>query len=186
MIVGLKENVPYVIKASPEVSITGSLLADEISKAISLLGRSGFRVRGVVGDNHSSNVNAYSDLLTKYGGADPNGLYIKHPDNETKIYLFYDNVHLVKNIRNNLFNAKKFVFPECSISIQDKTIHFPAGYLSWGDLHKVYDIDSKLAAHLREANKLTYRSLHPGNDKPSVNLALAIFTHERFLQNMKK
>ena len=34
MIVGLKENVPYVIKASPEVSITGTWLADEVAKAI--------------------------------------------------------------------------------------------------------------------------------------------------------
>ena len=38
MIVGLKENVPYIIKASPEVTFTGSWLADEISKAISALG----------------------------------------------------------------------------------------------------------------------------------------------------
>ena len=89
MIVGLKENVPYVIKASPEVTITGSWIKDEVSKAISLLGKAGFRVRGVVSDNHSTNVNAYKNLIEKYGGADGDGLLIY-----TKIYLFYDNVHL--------------------------------------------------------------------------------------------
>lgn len=41
----------------------------------------------------------------------------------------------------------------------------------------MFDLDSKLPAHLRKANKLTYRSLHPGNNKQSVSLALSIF-HE--------
>ena len=185
MIVGLKENVPYVIKASPEVSISGAWLADEIAKAISLLSRSGFRVRGVVSDNHSANVNAYTNLLSEYGNSDPSGLFIQHPDSETKTYLFYDNVHLLKNIRNNLLNAKKFVFPECSISIQNKTVQFPAGFISWGGIHKVFDFDSKLTTgNLRKAPKLTYRSLHPGNNKQSVPLALAIF-HESTIAGVR-
>ena len=45
------------------------------------------------------------------------------------------------------------------------------------DLHSIYDQDSKLLANLRKANKLTYRAMHPGNNKQSVNLALSLF-HE--------
>ena len=67
-----------------------------------------------------------------------------HPDNNSRIYIFYDNVHLLKNIRNNLFNAKRFVFPELEILLNDEIrISIPNGYISWSDLHLVYDKDSK-------------------------------------------
>ena len=42
-------------------------------------------------------------------------------------------------------------------------------------MHSIYDQDSKLPANLRKANKLTYRAMHPGNNKQSVNLAISIF-----------
>ena len=55
MIQGLKESVPIVVKASPEVTLTGQWLADEVSHCITSLGQVGFKVRGIVADNHSSN-----------------------------------------------------------------------------------------------------------------------------------
>ena len=96
--------------------------------------------------------------------------------NDKKIYLFYDNPHLMKNIRNNLLAAKKFVFPEFSHSIKhEETINVPAGYITWGNLHTVHDMDEKLQGILRKAPELKYKALHPGNNKQSVPLALAIF-----------
>ena len=83
----------------------------------------------------------------------------------------------MKNVRNNLFNAKKFVFPSFTFNVQEVVINSTDGYISWSDLHSIYDQDSKLPANLRKAHKLTYRSMHPGNNKQSVNLALSIF-HE--------
>ena len=50
-------------------------------------------------------------------------------------------------------------------------------YHGQSDLHSIYDQDSKLPANLRKANTLTYRAMHPGNNKQSVNLVLSIF-HE--------
>ena len=88
---------------------------------------------------------------------------------------FYDNVHVIKNIRNNLFNAKKFVFPEISLNLRDEVVSTPAGFISWKDLRGMYDEESKLPANLRKANKLNYRVTHPGNNKQCVNLALAVF-----------
>ena len=39
------------------------------------------------------------------------GKIINHPSNTANhIYLFFDPVHLLKNIRNNLFNSKRFIF----------------------------------------------------------------------------
>ena len=32
----------------------------------------------------------------------------------SKVYLMYDSVHLIKNVRNNLLNSKRFVFPAFS------------------------------------------------------------------------
>ena len=55
------------------------------------------------------------------------------------------------------------------------SIHFPARYITWSDLHTIYDKDERLASNLKKAHKLTYTALHPGNNKQNVPLALAIF-----------
>ena len=57
-------------------------------------------------------------------------LFIQHPDNNTKTYLFFDNVHLMKNVRNNLFNAKKFVFPSFTFNVQGVVINSLDGCIS--------------------------------------------------------
>ena len=43
MIQGLKESVPIVVKASPEVTLIGQWLADEVSECIISLGKVGFK-----------------------------------------------------------------------------------------------------------------------------------------------
>ena len=56
--------------------------------------------------------------------------------------------------------------------------------MSWKLLHPVFDENEKLheilKANLRKANKLTYKVLHPGDNKQSVLLALAIFDPTTF------
>ena len=179
MITGLKKSIPYVIKACPETSIKGKWLAEHVEGAIVSLSEVGFIVKGIVADNHSANVCAFNSLLDKFPG-DTSRLFMLHPDNKSRIYMFYDNVHLLKNIRNNLFNVKRFVFPELEILLNDEIrISIPNGYISWSDIHFVYDEDCKLPANLRKAPKLTYRALHPGNNQQNVNLALGIFHKAR-------
>ena len=66
-------------------------------------------------------------------------LFIKHPKSKTKTYLFFDTVHLVKNIRNNLLNARKFVFPPFGFNIRDQQSITMVGTLSgqtWNTLAK--------------------------------------------------
>ena len=58
MIVGLQKAIPYVVRSSAEVYITGLWLKKEINECITSLHQSGFKVRAVVTDNHSTNVNA--------------------------------------------------------------------------------------------------------------------------------
>ena len=174
MIVGLKESIPYVVQAVPEVTITGDWLSEKISKCLISLGEAGFIVRGIVTDNHSANVNAFSYLRKKYGN--DSELFIRHPSNNGKnTYMFFDSVHLIKNIRNNLLNCKKFVFPPFEYVRNGISIHCPAGYICWSNFHRIYEKDANLMAGLKKARKLTYQSLHPGNNKQDVNLALSIF-----------
>ena len=63
MVVGVKSSTPYVIEASPEVSINGNWLANEIDGCVAILAENGFiKVRAVMTDNHSINVTAFSAL----------------------------------------------------------------------------------------------------------------------------
>ncbi len=176
MIVGLKESVPYIIQATPETTFDGKWLAQKIKENLKVLADAGFRVRGVVADDHSTNVNAFDRIRTQFKSTSSEFVMNPYTIN-LKTYLFYDNVHLIKNIRNNLLNGKKFVFPAFKFENGNIKVDCPAGYVTWGDLHKIYDKDSELKANLRKAPKLTYSSLHPGNKKQSVPLALSIF-HE--------
>ena len=175
MIVGLLESIPYIIKSLPEVKIEGGWLKEEIVKAIELLHSIGFKVRCVVADNHSTNVSAYSKILTS-NGCDIDDLAVILKDG-SKVYLFYDSVHLMKNIRNNLLNCKRFIFPAFRFSGFIDDISCGAGEISWKLLHDVYEKDMNLQSNLRKAPKMSARVLHPGSNKQSVPLALAIF-HE--------
>ena len=94
--------------------------------------------------------------------------------NSRKIYLFYDIVHLVKNIRNNLLNRKRFIFPRFSFHGFKDNIIVSGGEISWKLFHDVFEKDVLLSANLRKAPKLSQKVLHPGRNKQSAPLALAI------------
>ncbi|XP_065639339.1 uncharacterized protein LOC136072179 [Hydra vulgaris] len=66
MIATLKKKINFVIKAIPEVKIEGKWLADHVDECITSLQENGFHVRGVISDNHSTNVSAFSHLMQKY------------------------------------------------------------------------------------------------------------------------
>ena len=89
--------------------------------------------------------------------------------------MFFDTVHLIKNIGNNLIGARFFQIPQLQLELQELTLIVPAGNVSWRRHHKVHDADHSLNFHLRKAPSLNYQALHPGNNKQSVPLALAIF-----------
>ena len=117
MICGLKTLIPIIVKAFPHIFLNEEWVASHMADCISILSESGFKVRAIVTDNHSSNVNAFKALKKMFHAqASDSSLFLQHPENPTKAYLFFDNVDFLKNIRNNLLNSKKFVFPEFSFS----------------------------------------------------------------------
>ena len=101
MMIGLKQNIPYLIKPGPVVKPERNWLKTEILNCTELLVENKFFLRGIVCDNHTSNVLAFFEIICEY-----------ERDNESlsfekgliKNYLFYDSVHLIKNIWNNLLN----------------------------------------------------------------------------------
>ena len=58
---------------------------------------------------HKPSFSAYIQLLVENGKA-ADDLFITL--NGRKIYLFFDTVHLIKNVRNNLLIKKRFLFPD--------------------------------------------------------------------------
>ena len=103
--------------------------------------------------------------------------YINIPNSPQKIFLFFASVHILRNIRYSLLSRKKFVNPGFTFEISNVHISSENGYIVWSDMHKIYDKDNLLDAKLRKASKLTFKELHPRDNKQSVNLAIAIF-HE--------
>ena len=130
MINSLKDSIPFVVKAMPELTLSGKWIAKHIEEVLTLH-QCGFHVRAAICDDHSTNVAAFNLLLKKYGIKDSPDA-IKHPSRENgKIYLFYDSVHLVKNIRNNLLNGRRFNFPSFSFHDFYDDIDVPEGKITW-------------------------------------------------------
>ena len=94
-----------------------------------------------------------------------------------KIYLCFDTVHLIKSIRNNLLNNKRFIFPAFTFEKFNDLINAESGNISWKLLHDTYEKGCTLQANLRKTPRLNLKVLHPGNNKQSLPLALAII-HE--------
>ena len=151
-----------VIKTLPETKIIGEWLNPQILESLCSLHTAGFYVCAVITNNHSVNVAAFSLLKKKEFS----------PNNSDEDLLIF---HLLKNIRNNLLNAKRFLFPSFLFQGFSEDINFSGGEICWHLLNCVYERDSNLQANLRKAPKLTYETLHPGNKKQNVQLALIYF-----------
>ena len=82
---------------------------------------------------------------------------------------------MIKNARNNLLNSKRFVFPAFSFEGLMDTVNLISGEITWALLHQVRERDEKLLGKLRKASKLTFKTLHPGDNKQNVSRALNVF-----------
>ena len=105
MIIGLKENVPYFVKVAPVTFLNSELLKDELLNCLELLITGRFNMRADICDNHAVNVSVLQF------GEDNESLLIMRI-NKQKVYLFYNTLHLIKNVRNNLLSKKQLVFQQ--------------------------------------------------------------------------
>ena len=152
MILGLKENIPYIIKSVPERQINGKWIKEQILDSFKTLKNCVFRVRAIVSDNHSANRLAYKVLLKEFGHLDDN-LFIEH--DYQKIYLLHDAVHLIKKVRNNLLNYKRFIFPAFEYDGFEDPISFKGGQISWKIFHNVFEKDKLLEKSYKDNTEST-------------------------------
>ena len=126
------------------------------------LKNSGFRVRAIVSDNHSANVLAYELPLKGFGHLDDN-LFIDH------------DYQKIKNVRNNLLNYKRFIFPAFEYDGFKDTILFKGGQTS----SKLYHVVLKKIAHLRltgkKAPKLLWKYFTQVTKSKTLQLLLQFF-----------
>ena len=128
MIDTLKESIPYVIKSLPEINIDANWLKTE------LLGSSnrGFRVRGIVFDNHPSNVSSFNKMLEHFNH-NLAELYMlhKYATQVQKNLPLLRRCPFNKKGRNNLFKCKRFVFSQFEFSGFKDPINVPGGEIAW-------------------------------------------------------
>ena len=62
----LKQSIPFVIKAIPEVKIEGLWLSGQTDECSHTLHKTGFNIVAVISDNHSTSVPAFNILIKKY------------------------------------------------------------------------------------------------------------------------
>lgn len=79
-------------------------MAQLVVKAICLLENIGAKVVGVVSDGATSNRKLWSELSIRGQRGNIKNKFDHPLDNKRKIYFFSDAPHLIKNVRNRLFN----------------------------------------------------------------------------------
>ena len=105
MINSLKKSFPFVINAVPETKIEGKWLSEH--HCITSFNSVRFNVCAIISDNHSTNVLALKYLFSMYENEQKGENIINYLSNiANHIYLFFDSVHLLKNIRKDLFNSQ--------------------------------------------------------------------------------
>ena len=145
-------------QANPEVTFNGQWLAEKVSANIDSLIEIGLSVRGIVTDNHSPNVNAFSALKN-----------IKF-----RIKLWY-----IAPAKHTYFMGPFILWKTseiCNLSLSRLySLGWPIQY------------DKELKSSLRKSPKLPYLALHPWNNKQNAPLALetAIATVRSYFPNWR-
>ena len=78
-----------------------------------------------ISDNHSTNTSAFNILIKKYPNTRKDVNIINHLSG---IYLLFNPLYLLENIRNNLINSRRFVFLQDEVEKEDE---FYAGEIVW-------------------------------------------------------
>ena len=66
MIIGIKQNSPYIIKSVSEIKIHADWLKNQIIGYLKVLTDCGFKVRMIISDNHLCNTSSYHKILNHF------------------------------------------------------------------------------------------------------------------------
>ena len=86
-------------------SLTAVKLFDHLKSALSIINNCGATVFALICDNNRVNQSCYKNMFTPVDSAKP--WIAKNPCNENlNLFLMFDTVHIMKNIRNNWITEK--------------------------------------------------------------------------------
>ena len=135
-------------------------MKNAVFECLDVLLKFDFSRRPIICDNHPSNVSAFKKLL-ECSNQDHDSLFMLHESR--KVYLSFDTVHLIKNVRNNLLNHKRFLFLSFTFNGFKDSINVTGGEWKWKMPHDVFERDTQLDGNLKKASKLTLKVLHAGS-----------------------
>ena len=168
LISSLCSNNKDVVSIIPVQQMTAIYLCELIKQVIINVSNAGYRVISVISDNNVVNRNSFKMLAN----SDHLVPFITNPVNEEeKIFILFDSVHILKCIRNNWLNLKNskktFTFPK----FNDDSVLLNASFC---DLKTVYEIEN--SSTIKKAYRLSWKALHPHSiERQNVKLVLRIF-----------
>lgn len=156
---------PIAVFASKN-PVKGEELAKIVVKAIPYLEQCGAMIHGVIADGAGTNAKMWS-LLGVTGTMENTTTWFTHPlDNERKVFVFSDICHVIKNVRNRLYNKEK---------LRLKSTH---NYICWKYFVTLYNLDKDHPGNARVCPKITNRHIVLDNtSKMRVRLATQIFSN---------
>ena len=127
-----------IIKFVLELKIHADWLKNEITGCLKVLTDYVFKVHMIIRNNHICNTSAYHKILNQFN-TPYNNLYFMYESQ--KIYLCFDTVHMIKGIRNNLLNSKRFMFPTFTFKDFNDPTNVGGEEISCKLLHGTYKKD---------------------------------------------
>ena len=156
MVVSIMKSVPYVLKAIPIVRLSHQLICNSILNCLSVLSQGNFVIRAIIAENDRTNLSAFQHVSKAYPiTGKPNCIRNPHRSSQ-HIFLMFDTVHLIKNVRNNLLASRSFQVPHCRLVVSDKLHEFPAGAVYWACLLRFMNMIWKDAENLGRLQRLTF------------------------------
>ena len=156
----------YVISLIPVHALNSANLYAYINGALELMHKCGGLVVALINDNNRVN-QSFFGMFRPLNEDKP---WIVHsPFNpDVPLYLMYDSVHLLKNIRNNWITEKTKILSFFDAEGQEKMAH-------WSSLKELYFHES--TSCLMTNSKLTYKTIFPNNlEKQKVSLVTDVFS----------
>ena len=152
----------FVVRLIPVYSLTGEFLFDQLCRLIRIVHECGSKVLSLICDNAAVNRNCYKrfqlDSEKPWLGLHPH-------DPNLSLYLLYDSVHLLKNVRNNWISEKT---KRIELELSDHRI---VG--RWSDVTELYNKES---IQVIRRTKLKHQSCFPSQlELQKVSLVLDVF-----------
>lgn len=160
-------NFKSIASLVPVKKLKSSELHELVMKNLELLNLCGFRVLTIIADNNRLNQSTFRSLCQNSDNR------ISFEFNGLPIFVMYDTVHILKNVRNNWINLKN----------ADKAFHFPAfddnilKEAKFSSLQNLYKNESN--SIVKMAPNLNYKTCFPTNlERQNVKLVMNIFNEK--------